>query len=547
MNRHKLVKKLAAIVVAVVIVVGVVATYKYAPKADTTNDSFIGTNFTAEISAEDGQALPAGLSVYLGTKRTEVTDRTISLPDTPAGVIGFSGVGLNSSVWKVVIDNEVVDGIVLEPGVNEYPVITLRRVSDPYALEPADENNILPRISQVSPSADVIALETAATISFSASDGDGNQTLASNPLVYYRESCDDAANFSEKWKIARTQKDGDNYKTELKPTSTFDSTCLEYIIEAIAPSGAGALYPKDGIASGATVPKILARRPEAIGTFKFTASGITDPAVEVPFEITDTRGIADYIKPHLIGKKCFASGKDKSCEIKNVPVLLGENSYAKVHPTTPAGYSSKYGDLWIGLNFNGKTQTGGAVFDFIKERNPIIKSATPVNGNIGSMISLKVEDVGLGNEYTVKFGGVKATYQYSEYPYTSNTIKVALPRGAKSGLVTLEQDGKIATGPNITVNIVNASVNSKPVITSITPKTTSTGKEITINGNNFDSNAIVSFYPKGRAGVSALNAEIISGKVIKALVPYVGNNQQVKVGVQIGSKKVVSSQIITVR
>lgn len=541
MNRKKLVKKLAAIVVAVVVAVGAVAAYKYAPQADTINDSFIGTNLTAEISAEVGQTLPAGLSVYVGTERAEVTDRTISLPDTPSGVIGFSAVGPKGSVWKPVIDNEVVDGINLEPGVNEYPTITLRRVEDPSSPEPTTEDEILPRISQVSQPIDVIAIGTAATISFNANDGDGNPTLSSIPTVYYRESCEDADS-RDKWKIARSQKENSGYKVELKPVSKIDA-CLEYILETMAPSGAGALYPKDGIASGASVPKILVRRPEAIGTVGFFASGIGGQPVEVPFEITDTKAVADYIKPYLIGKKCVASGKkDVSCQIKNIPVLLGENSYIKVHPTSPAGYSSKYGDMWVAMNINGQTQTSTTEFAFIKERNPIIKSATPVNGNIGSLISLNVEDISLYNDYTVKFGGLKATYKYSEYPY----IKAAIPRGAKSGLVTVEQDGKTANGPNITVNIVNASANSKPVITSITPKITGVGREIIINGNNFDSDAIVIFIPNGRAEVLATNAEIISGKAIKAIVPYLKNGAA-KVSVQVGSKKVISSQTITVK
>src|SRR3989344_4354100 len=166
----------------------------------------------------------------------------------------------------------------------------------------------------------------------------------------------------------------------------------------------------------------------------------------------------------------------------------------------------------------------------------------PLTGNIGSIINLNVGDVSLSNEYSIKFGGVEATYQNSEYPYSKNNIKVSIPRGARSGQVSLEQGGKTARGPNITVTIVTAPNNSSPTITSILPKTVAVGNEITITGKNFDSDAIVTFYPKGKAQVVARNAEIVSGKVIKALVPYLGANQD-KVGDQIGGKKIISSQI----
>lgn len=552
MNRKTLIKKylIALAAGAVLLVVWMLNTY--APQADLINDSFVNTGLTAQIAAVEGETLPAGLKVYVGVERAEVTDGTISLSDTPAGVIGFIAYGPNGSEWKIIdpeIAGGVVDGINLEGGVvNEYTgetKLVLRQVEEPSAPEPTEEDKISPVINKVNPNADVIAIGATSTISFNALAGDGSPTLASNPILYYRESCD-AADSLDKWSIARSQKENNNYKVELKPTTTADS-CLEYIIEAVTPSGAGVLYPNNGIESGSSVPKILVRRPEAIGKLKLTAKNDGGgPIGGVSFEITDSRKIPDYIRPHLVGKKCVSSNQDGTCEIGNAPVLLGENSYIKVHPTAPAGYSSKYGDLWVSLDINGKTQTGGADFVFVKERNPTIISAAPLTGNIGSLISLSTKDISLGNDYSIKFGGVTATYQYSEYPYTKNEIKVAIPRGAKSGPVVLEQDGKTAIGPNITVNIVNAAKNSSPTITSILPKTVAVGNEITIKGKNFDSDAIVTFYPKGKAEVVARKAEIVSGIMIKALVPYMGSNQ-VKVGVQIGSRKIISSQIITVK
>lgn len=105
---------------------------------------------------------------------------------------------------------------------------------------------------------------------------------------------------------------------------------------------------------------------------------------------------------------------------------------------------------------------------------PVITAITPVTGTVGTVVT--ITGSGLSGATSVTFGGGVAA---KELTVTSSTVKLVVPAGAATGLVTIVTTSGIAKSATV------FTVISKPTIVSFTPESGAPGTVITVIGTNF--------------------------------------------------------------
>ncbi|MFQ5637076.1 MAG: DNRLRE domain-containing protein [bacterium] len=296
---------------------------------------------------------------------------------------------------------------------------------------------------------------------------------------------------------------------------------------------------------------------DVVSYLKFNVTGLSGPVASAKLRLHVTDGSVDggrIFHASNFFKGSNVAWNEKDMTYQTAPVLSGPalvsignilvNEVVEIDVTSAlsgtgvisfairndandlATYSSKEGlfspELVVqtgGGNGNGNGNGNGS------NNIPVISGFTPVNGNIGTEITL------VGSHFTgatsVTFNGTPATVFAVD---SDLQVRATVPAGASSGKIAVTTNDSTGTSRSDFI------VLAPPGIASFTPTSGAPGTVVTVSGNNFTSVTAVSFN-----GTPASAFVVRSGNQLQATVPAGAATGKIRLSNSIGTAVSVSN------
>ena len=177
-----------------------------------------------------------------------------------------------------------------------------------------------------------------------------------------------------------------------------------------------------------------------------------------------------------------------------VSSLITNGTAISVKATVPEGATTGK----ITVTTPGGTTTSMAIFSVIPTT---ITAFSPVNGPAGTEVTITGTDLSGATE--IKFNGTVAT---TFTVLNATSVKVIVPEGATTGVITMTVPTGTATSKNV--------FYLPPTITQFWPSTGGVGLGVSISGTNLTGATAVNFN-----GIAAVSFSIVSTSYISAIIP----------------------------
>jgi hypothetical protein len=158
-----------------------------------------------------------------------------------------------------------------------------------------------------------------------------------------------------------------------------------------------------------------------------------------------------------------------------------------------------------GTRVSGKASAGGTQL-----------TLNPTSGAIGATVEITGTGFSsVASANIVRFNGVQAIVTFIDVTVPSaNRLRALVPAGATTGAVTVEVGGVVATGPIFTVGSGTGTAGPPPRILLVLPNSASRFIPVSITGQDFGSQPVVTFN-----GVPTINIVNLSTKTL----PFIGS------------------------
>lgn len=306
------------------------------------------------------------------------------------------------------------------------------------------------------------------------------------------------------------------------------------------------IIPDEGIPSDTIL--ITGEQFEAIGTDSVFVNGtlaivisltdtevrfiVPDTATSGPVSVRNTLGLTigpdlivledilppmvsiDSIRPEAVfrGDSISVHGQNFNLLPTDFQVLLGDQqlrsslaSNLLIHSLTPTDAATGRISL-----VNGNDTIEGPILSIFDDPSIAIISVEPERGQIGAQVAVTGQNFDqLPTDFQLFFGDVPASASI----ISAQEIQTAVPQGATSGDVTIDNEGEVIGGPFFIVDF-------QPVINAIDPISGEIGTSVTISGEDFGTDATdlqVAFNQVLAEVTSVSNTEIITSVPLGAI------------------------------